>query len=40
MMQGFGFTEKPVPRDEVMKDDEVLKATVIPRIVALRIKPE
>jgi tripartite-type tricarboxylate transporter receptor subunit TctC len=40
MMQSFGLTEKPMPHDEVMKDYEVLKATVIPRIVALGIKPE
>lgn len=40
MMESFGLTEKPMPHEEVMKDYEVLKATVIPRIVALGIKPE
>jgi tripartite-type tricarboxylate transporter receptor subunit TctC len=40
MMDSFGLTEKPMPHEEVMKDYEVLKATVIPRIVALGIKPE
>jgi len=39
MMDGFGLTEKPLNHEEVMKDYEVLKATVIPRIVALGIKP-
>ena len=39
MMDGFGLTEKPMPHEAVMKDYEVLKATVIPRIVALGIKP-
>ncbi|MBX9946961.1 MAG: tripartite tricarboxylate transporter substrate binding protein [Reyranella sp.] len=40
MMEGFGLTEKPMPHEEVMKDYEVLKATVIPRILALGITPE
>jgi tripartite-type tricarboxylate transporter receptor subunit TctC len=40
MMDSFGLTEKPLNHDEVMKDYEVLKATIIPRIVALGIKPE
>lgn len=40
MMESFGLTEKPMSHDEVMKDYEVLKATVIPRIVALGITPE
>ena len=40
MMDGFGLTEKPLNHQEVMKDYEVLKATVIPRIVALGLKPE
>ena len=40
MMESFGLTEKPLSHDEVMKDYEVLKATVIPRIVALGIVPE
>ena len=39
MMDGFGLTEKPLNHEEVMKDYEVLKATVIPRILALGIKP-
>ena len=40
MMESFGLTEKPLNHDEVMKDYEVLKATIIPRIVALGILPE
>ena len=40
MMDSFGLTEKPMGHEEVMKDYEVLKATIIPRIVALGIKPE
>jgi hypothetical protein len=40
MMQSFGLTEKPLPHEEVTKDYEVLKATIIPRVVALGIKPE
>jgi hypothetical protein len=40
MMESFGLTEKPMPYEEAMKDYEVLKATLIPRIVALGIAPE
>ncbi len=40
MMDAFGLNEKPLPHDEVMKDYEALKASVIPRIVALGIVPE
>lgn len=40
MMESFGLTEKPMGHEEVMKDYEVLKATIIPRIVALGIAPE
>jgi hypothetical protein len=40
MMEGFGLTEKPMGHEEVMKDYAVLKATIIPRIVALGIVPE
>jgi hypothetical protein len=40
MMQSFGLTEKPLAHEEVVKDYEVLKATILPRIVALGIKPE
>jgi tripartite-type tricarboxylate transporter receptor subunit TctC len=40
MMESFGLTEKPMPHEEVMKDYAVLKATLIPRIVALGITPE
>jgi tripartite-type tricarboxylate transporter receptor subunit TctC len=40
MMDSFGLTEKPMGHEAVMKDYEVLKATVIPRIVALGIVPE
>ena len=40
MMENFGLTEKPMPHEEVMKDYDALKASVIPRIVALGIKPE
>ena len=40
MMESFGLTEKPMPHEEAMKDYEVLKATLIPRIVALGIVPE
>jgi len=40
MMDSFGLTEKPLNHEEVMKDYAVLKATVIPRIVALGIVPE
>ena len=38
--ESFGLTEKPLNHEEVMKDYEVLKATIIPRIVALGIVPE
>ena len=40
MMESFGLTEKPMPHEVVMVDYERLKATQIPRIVALGIKPE
>ena len=40
MMESFGLTEKPMPHEEVMKDYEVLKATLIPLILALGITPE
>ena len=40
MMDGFGLTEKPLNHEEVMKDYEYLKTILIPRIVALGIKPE
>jgi tripartite-type tricarboxylate transporter receptor subunit TctC len=40
MMESFGLTEKPLNHDEVMKDYEVLKGILIPRIVALGIVPE
>ena len=40
MMESFGLTEKPLTHEEVKKDYEVLKATVIPHIVALGITPE
>mgnify|MGYP006175249347 FL=1 len=40
MMDSFGLTEKPLNHEQVMKDYELLKATVIPRIVALGLKPE
>ena len=40
MMESFGLTEKPMSHEAVMKDYERLKATLIPRIVALGIKPE
>jgi tripartite-type tricarboxylate transporter receptor subunit TctC len=40
MMESFGLSEKPMGHEEVMKDYEVLKATIIPRIVALGIVPE
>ena len=40
MMEGFGLSEKPMGHEEVMKDYEVLKATLIPRVVALGIAPE
>ena len=40
MMENFGLTEKPLNHQEVMADYEVLKATVIPRLIALGVKPE
>ncbi|HYC63288.1 MAG TPA: hypothetical protein VEC14_01045, partial [Reyranellaceae bacterium] len=40
MMEGFGLVEKPLTHQEVMADYEVLKATVIPRLIALGVKPE
>ena len=40
MMESFGLTEKPLTHQEVMADYEVLKATVIPRLIALGVKPE
>lgn len=40
MMESFGLTEKPLNHQEVMKDYEYLKGILIPRIVALGIKPE
>ena len=40
MMDSFGLTEKPMNHEEVMKDYEYLKSILIPRIVALGIKPE
>ncbi|MBL0901424.1 MAG: tripartite tricarboxylate transporter substrate binding protein [Reyranella sp.] len=40
MMESFGLTEKPMTHQEVMKDYEYLKSVLIPRIVALGIKPE
>ena len=39
MMESFGLTEKPLNHQEVMKDYEILKATVIPRMKALGIQP-
>ena len=40
MMESFGLTEKPMAHEEVMKDYEVLKATLILRVVALGLTPE
>ncbi|SKA15918.1 Tripartite-type tricarboxylate transporter, receptor component TctC [Enhydrobacter aerosaccus] len=40
MMESFGLTEKPMPHEEVTADYETLKASLIPMIVALGIKPE
>jgi hypothetical protein len=40
MMDSFALVEKPMPHEEVMIDYEKLKATLIPRIVALGMKPE
>jgi len=39
MMEGFDLTEKPLTHEEVMKDYEVLKGILIPRIKALGIQP-
>ena len=39
MMESFGLTEKPLNHQEVMKDYEILKATVIPRMKAVGIQP-
>ena len=40
MMDSFGLTEKPLNHEQVMKDYEYLKSILIPRIVALGLKPE
>jgi tripartite-type tricarboxylate transporter receptor subunit TctC len=40
MMESFGLTEKPMPHEEVTADYATLKASLIPMIVALGIKPE
>jgi tripartite-type tricarboxylate transporter receptor subunit TctC len=40
MMESFGLTEKPLTHEQVMADYELLKTILIPRIVALGIKPE
>jgi tripartite-type tricarboxylate transporter receptor subunit TctC len=40
MMESFGLTEKPLNHEQVMADYELLKTILIPRIVALGIKPE
>ena len=40
MMESFGLTEKPLNHQEVTADFAVLKASVIPLIVALGITPE
>ncbi len=40
MMENFGLNEKPMPHEEVIVDYERLKSVLIPRIVALGIKPE
>ena len=40
MMESFALVEKPMPHEEVMIDYERLKKTLIPRIVALGMKPE
>lgn len=40
MMQSFGLVEKPLKHEEVMADYERLKSTLIPRVVALGLKPE
>ncbi len=40
MMESFGLTEKPLNHEEVTKDYAVLKAAIIPLVVALGIAPE
>jgi tripartite-type tricarboxylate transporter receptor subunit TctC len=40
MMDSFGLTEKPLTHQEVMADYQILKDTVIPRLIALGVKPE
>ena len=40
MMESFGLTEKPLTHEQVMADYALLKTILIPRIVALGIKPE
>ena len=40
MMDSFALVEKPMPHEEVMADYERLKTVLIPRIVALGMKPE
>ena len=40
MMESFGLTEKPLNHEEVTKDYAVLKATLIPLVLALGIAPE
>jgi hypothetical protein len=39
-MDSFALVEKPMPHEEVMADYERLKTVLIPRIVALGMKPE
>ena len=40
MMESFGLVEKPLGHAAVMKDYEELKTILIPRMIALGIKPE
>ena len=40
MMESFGLIEKPLGHEAVMKDYEELKTILIPRMIALGIKPE
>ena len=40
MMESFGLTEKPLTHEQVMADYALLKTILIPRILALGIKPE
>ena len=40
MMESFGLTEKPLNHEQVTKDYAVLKAIVIPRVLAFGIAPE